>query len=390
MDNQKYVASGAYGCVFAPAFPCGTPKTKSPRNTIGKLFDKKKNFDDEVQKMKLVADRIPDSHKFTFNITDQCEIKHFVKKNMPEGRKQCDKLSSHVWQIIYPHGGVDLENISKTIRTRSFYVRKRWFMNTVFKRLLNLLEGVQSMVNARLAHNDIKPGNILYNKNAAQKLKFIDFGLMREFETLFVPGQTFFDNVYLYFPPELYAYNRAYEDKRPTNPSVIKSEIIQYLKDLDLYFGSSYMRALIFIYGEQEVHDQVTNLTNTLLNFLPDFESWREKCDLYAIGVTVLRIMNNLRLITREDEELATVLDWASQLTHIDPDTRISVASAIKKYKAIMVRSPYRRTPDTVSAANMRSATVRSRSRRNYDDASVRTKTKSVTRKSKRTLPNSI
>lgn len=358
MENHNYVSSGAYGCVFAPAFPCGTPKTKTPIKTIGKLFDKQKTFDEEVANMKLLSERVPDCDKFSFHITEQCKLKEFKTNSMPD-RKQCTALKSEVWQITYPHGGFDLENLSKQGKNQSFHARKNWFINTIFRSIENLLEGIKSMSDAKLVHTDIKPGNILYNGRASNKLKFIDFGLLRSFEKMFIQAKEhkFFDNVYLYFPPELFAYNRSLEKKTEKE---ITDHILEYLNQVDSYFGSSYLRALNIVYNDESiVKNEALDLAKTLVYGDPNYEAWKAKCDLYAMGAALLRIMNTLDLIDRKDSEINMILDWIADIVHIDPNKRVTVAIAIANYKTLVTTKS---TP--VSTTSKRKTPVSTKSKR--------------------------
>lgn len=184
------IAAGGFGCVFDPALKCKTESPSKPYDPskVSKLMIKHNAKDELAELMKFapILKQIPNSEKYfildvtscTPGIPSSADLKHFDLKcrnfkNKPEFREATMKKQSTLNKLVIlnmTNGGVDLD---------SYIARKP--INS--DKLFNLVFGIKDIINNAvipmnnrgLFHMDLKPANIVIDRN--NQMRIIDWGL---------------------------------------------------------------------------------------------------------------------------------------------------------------------------------------------------------------------
>lgn len=202
-SSASVIGEGSYGCVHKPKLECNKSKkvdkldskkfiskfmlTKealqemSEYAMISHIDSKKKYYLGKPFKCK------PKKNKYNLNSIKKCDIYKNVKnklgttsklstiKSFSKTKKNSfDKFSL----LIIPDGGTDLSKLADSFSQMTVSEKKE-ILKKFWKDADNLFEGVIVFQKHDIIHHDIKPQNVLFNKDTG-KLKFIDFGLMRK------------------------------------------------------------------------------------------------------------------------------------------------------------------------------------------------------------------
>jgi len=97
--------------------------------------------------------------------------------------------------IVFGFGGVPLNKICD-----------RFSFNQSVKLLLQFYKGIKKIHSVNIVHRDIKPTNVLYQKN---KISIIDFGMTCKVEDVFDYSKSFYtlEKIYPFNPPEFYIFH---------------------------------------------------------------------------------------------------------------------------------------------------------------------------------------
>lgn len=183
----KAIASGAYGCVFKPALKCKGEKT-SDKNVISKLMlTQHANAEyDEIQKFSTIIKKIPNFKKyFLIDPVSWCIPEKLTKSDKVDYMKKCsnlkrkninadnindDKELAKLRILNIPDGGIDIDEYFKTndISNEVLFI-----INENIKDLLK--NAIVPMNKMGLYHLDLKPGNLLIDKD--NQMRIVDWGL---------------------------------------------------------------------------------------------------------------------------------------------------------------------------------------------------------------------
>jgi serine/threonine protein kinase len=116
----------------------------------------------------------PKLNKETIVALSDCDYIHSsaVKKNINKYQL-----------LISKYGGEDLHHFFKYSLAAFLKTNKQRKIDQILFEVHTLLMGLKTFQKAGLVHNDLKPQNILFNKENCT-MKFIDFGLMRKKSTI--------------------------------------------------------------------------------------------------------------------------------------------------------------------------------------------------------------
>jgi serine/threonine protein kinase len=194
MNNDKInkggrvLASGGYGCVFAPALLCQRERKRKTKR-VSKLMTKK-NAIKEYDKIKFIKEKlmnIKDYKKyFLLYSINLCKVKHLKKTDLKNYTKKCralkkDKITEkninqnldRMLSLNMPNGGLPVDE----------YLYKNVFPEKMYKLHVNLTEllkkGIIPMNNRNIYHSDIKDSNILVDNKL--KTRLIDWGIATEY-----------------------------------------------------------------------------------------------------------------------------------------------------------------------------------------------------------------
>jgi serine/threonine protein kinase len=237
------IGSGQYGCVIKPPFKfkeghVSVEVFKSYENPdkytdISKIFITNRDIDDidearyefgkEMRELAFINNIVDPYHNFTveykgsnrvpYNIllTDS-EIIEGTSVKFNGNALRCTRIKKgkYINQIILGYGGVNLDKASYSISYYDFLISLKRFV-----------DGIKTLIDKGLIHQDIKPANILYSPVYIQstrphrsdkvyltskienKLSLIDFGLSTNLKTVYTLQNLYLSEVlYKYHPPE--------------------------------------------------------------------------------------------------------------------------------------------------------------------------------------------
>jgi serine/threonine protein kinase len=201
-----YVASGTYGCVFAPQVKCNDPaltKINKPRGTrtIGKVFSNVVEASKEYNVQEKLVKSIDPEGEFTTILYGSCDVSKFAKTDKPE---KCPHIfqgdpaapGPPYRQLIYEYGGKSFEHVLSETKPSLTKVKN------MLCALYPIFVGVRKLYEHKLIHLDIKPGNLLSFKNNSIA-KLIDFGLLQNSENVFESSNDHvLSHPYPFYPPE--------------------------------------------------------------------------------------------------------------------------------------------------------------------------------------------
>lgn len=311
MDSKggKLIGQGNYGCVFNPPLDCFAIKVKDKdkdkdKANIGKVFFKESEFNNELEQTKIIKLFDP-KHIFTLPIVNHCKIKKVKSKS-------CN-IDSNSHQIIYPYGGIDLTMIN--------------IDNNILYCFLKIIKGISVMHLHKYIHGDIKPANILYNKNK-NVLKLIDFGFASKANAVYINESNSFqlmDAKYRYFPPEYFWF--FYKTKMGKQPSI--KLMMEHFKTLNNYDFDNYNINIEFSLSKFFLIMKSVKMFS--------HSSWEViacKADVYALGITLMEILSNSIL----DKKLLFMV--RSVISHmIEPNVldRWDINQVYMAWKEIMI-----------------------------------------------------
>jgi deoxyribodipyrimidine photo-lyase len=337
----RFLSSGSYGCVFLPAIRCDNKQDHHP-NTISKVFDDPDEYQKELQLNKLIAKLDPDAI-FTVRAISQCKVyPELVRSSNTSGaaEPQCQSIADGKrMQIIYEYGGRDLGMYG---RDHKHDVAA--FLDIASK-LEPILNGIMTMTQAHIAHNDIKRENILYD---GEKLRLIDFGMVQRFEDIFKRNRVdaIKDSHYIYYPLEYPCFNkivRLHSKSRSTHYIPTLSYLSKLLQDNLYPFRPSDLYAVVNLNYKQSLKDFLTYMEQYPETIQNVFKQWCGKADVYALGMSLLMLMHKMDLLHslphrtshKDRRRIMNILNWLGTLIDPNPVTRASIDQAITSYKRL-------------------------------------------------------
>ena len=290
-----YIGKGTYGCTFGrPALRCEGEAARRP-GKISKLMYSE-HIAGELQFRDLLSPIDPDQKYFIYpdiscspaplEPSDQLD-------NCPHNFSDLHETSI----LIQPDGG---ENLEEILLSASDFI-------PFFRSLRGLMVGLQKIHAVGISHNDIKPPNIVSQKqpDGTFLTRFIDFGLMINATTLDTevgstgrfPRYRIFTTNYMYWPFEvrlLYppVNTRALareEESRAEYNEYIKNQINMFYENIPLSLLSIPARALRttpLSYGNVGI------MANTYSHMPPTskYASIFSGCDIHGFGMTLSQI----------------------------------------------------------------------------------------------------
>jgi hypothetical protein len=206
-----YVGHGTYGCGFRPALRCNGEDARRP-GKFSKLVSKD-TARDEIQFRNLLIRYDPDQQYFLYPETI-CRPAPYEPEDLIDSCPHdfSDRRQARV--IVLSKGGRALSKFQPLAGDYPAF----------FNSFLNLFEGLQRIHNDGIAHNDIKPDNVVTRRKATGEYvtRFIDFGLMVNGDDLaaraanpddIMSGYSVLQSNYLYWS----------FDMRLTDPAVLAS-----------------------------------------------------------------------------------------------------------------------------------------------------------------------
>jgi len=193
-----FIAKGTYGCAFRRAIPCVTSGLP-PGDTVAKIFKSQTEANSEMVQLLAMATYDPDN-AFTVKVHHACKV---PRRLVPE--LQCfgitehasERGSSSMHEIVMDYGGVALNDFSVLLHST---------FKDIFGFLKNVFQGMATMQGLRICHADIKPHNVLVDRDR-KRGNLIDFGMLTPYEhsPYFSSRLSERHGQYVYYPSEVAA-----------------------------------------------------------------------------------------------------------------------------------------------------------------------------------------
>ena len=252
MIGGALIAEGGFGCVFHPAIPCSNEEEEYKDEYISKIVKKDFNSKNEIK----IAEKIRKINNWRsyFNVainncdTDISEI-DASERDKCESFKRYPEKEFIILKMPYINGkrlAVHLSDESLNDVSR----QKQNLQGYIF-----LLNGIDKLIAAKIVHNDIKSGNILFDRLTENPI-IIDFGLSFEVsqKSGLLPVKNFDEkNLYKYFyiyapdyylwAPEIHLINYLLHVSRYIDKDTLKiivNDIVDKNKIFQNYFSKSF------------------------------------------------------------------------------------------------------------------------------------------------------
>ncbi len=258
--EPSFLASGTYGCVYKPSIKCDicTDKIcKKDSNVVSKYMNNTHAIKELKTFNNLHLNNINSEHKYHIGKPYKCNPTPNFKPNPYE----CDVDIQNPSILLYEDGGKDLDN----------YLKKPCLPYDFFNKMEKLLEFILMMLKSRIAHCDIKNGNIVSGVNG-NNFRFIDFGMGINFDNRFI-YDTIFSQAYEFWTPSC-----IFLSGRPENIS--NKQIIKYSRS---FYKKKEYNKFLNTYIKKYIPD-VISLARILINV-------REKVKLKTI-FKILKIID--------------------------------------------------------------------------------------------------
>lgn len=328
-NGGDYLGKGMYGCVFRPPIKCQQKlkniKTTEKNNLIGKVFKENPRMTQEYN-MVMVIKNIDPNHLFTLQVYGHCHInKTDYEKN--KASSNCDVVynkNKSDTQIVYEYGGVDLKKLP----------HKKTYIMDVLRRLIYIVEGLKTLYNNDLMHNDVKLQNLVYS-TSNKKLALIDFGLAihKNDLTWSLPFDWYF-KVYKPHAPDFHIVdlmhryhqdNKAFDERLTWTVAYVNfiSQLSPYKYSylLDNKTNKKHFKNLFNLYKSAYVRHKQEGLEKV-------FDDSKSKADIYSIGIALFDLYSSYNnLLSSNDNQILKKL--IAKLTIFDYRKRSSFDQTI-------------------------------------------------------------
>ncbi|NBP66078.1 MAG: hypothetical protein EBU66_15630, partial [Bacteroidetes bacterium] len=242
----EFIASGTYGCVFAPPIKCNRKPSKLPKeNVVGKVYSDDEEIKEERKSYEIMK-KIDPKGKFSLPFYGVCKlnIKNAVLSDKIDKCGHIESFKKDYQQLLSEFGGLELKNAMKTVE-----------LYDLIPAFYELFKGLDVMIKAGYCHKDIKGPNILYNLDT-KKIVFADYGMLMKIKDL---PKTASRDAYMWWPPEMFfLYIRKYMSLRANFPYDYMTACHHLLSGFN-WFG-------------------VANIENVYPDFVNDLTSYAKLC----------------------------------------------------------------------------------------------------------------
>ena len=175
---NRFLASGAYGCVYYPGYDCNGKKINN-REYVTKLVENNFVTLTEYTVGKLIK-KIPEYSRHFVVVSKHCPITKSNLTLMKKGCKMVDKEEQHKYMLLYSKYVKSIELCDYLVENKN--VNK--FIRTYFL----LTEKLNILTESGIVHNDLHFGNVLFSLDTSN-LYLIDFGMAIILEKNFIDGK---------------------------------------------------------------------------------------------------------------------------------------------------------------------------------------------------------
>ena len=291
MSNKggKAINSGGFGCIFKPPLKC--TNSTPPDNYISKLMTKEDAIEEfeNIKQFENMLNKIPNyGEYFLVKNVSLCTPAKLTKDDLKDFDKICMNLDNNVYTknnindklstlgiINIPDAGVDLKQ----------FIMQQNFSPTNFKYINNLLidllkNAIVPMNKLGIYHNDIKPTNIMIDKNT-DSIKLIDYGISSIYEKGVVPRSLMNKSIHFNFPYSTIMFNNGFismfNEYVNSNPEILSGskETERKLKTMILEYYYNYLHT-VFVGHHFLVVEEF---------FILNYVNWSNQLDQFQEGM---------------------------------------------------------------------------------------------------------
>jgi serine/threonine protein kinase len=324
MSLIDFVNKGAYGCVFTPPLPCIDSTHKFNKTVVGKIFEHRSEYEQEMQAYKVVRYLDPEN-EWSLPFKQACKV-DTNNKALQSTISRCPfMLADHkhlFHQIVMTNGGMTLGELFE-----KYQVPEKWMI----KYLEQTLTAITRISLGGYSHLDIKPANILVHDN---KIFLIDFSLLSRQESIYQDDNSFlFKAKYIWYPPEFYMYSVLNNDNSPNFKR--RGEGSLYVYHIPKYG--------LIRHSEQEFKENAQSATN-FMRFFKKNDRYRDtefleeianKIDVYSAGIVFMNIYE------KHHYRNPYIFQLLKDMIQPDPRKRLSPTGALHRLKSV-ASSSYR------------------------------------------------
>lgn len=327
-NGGKFIAKGAFGCVYSPNYKCDADDVVS-NNKISKVFRNSKDMNNELNEYNKIKNIDP-SGKYFFKVFKSCKLDRKlnaeeIKKN---GSKGCH-ADSGTHMYIGQNAGPDLldhdfDNINDF--NKCFY---------------NIFLGLKKLKDNNLVHRDIKRENLSINSDGLGMI--LDYGTVVSLDEWFKDNKNnslitastaniTFNGTPYYMPIET-LYFIGIVHKKPGKPFILVGNVNtnDFLKQMNKFFSkdlklddTNLKKSLINSpKKESYINNTITKLGNEyntaedykvsdLFNYVSQLHKW----DIYASGLAMVHILNSSNI--NKPSQLVDLIDNMIKPYHKD------------------------------------------------------------------------
>ena len=182
-NKRKVIGEGSYGCVHQPSIHCDEYTKKLNYN---KYVSKIMMTDDAVKELNefVIIDKYDSKGEYHLGTPILCKPK--LDEEVIEEIKNCEHIDINDLKnnpneyslLVQKFGGYDLKQFCTEHLEEYLEKDKENKTDNFWLQVHRLIKGLRFFKTYGIIHNDIKPGNILFDPKT-QEMKYIDFGLMR-------------------------------------------------------------------------------------------------------------------------------------------------------------------------------------------------------------------
>lgn len=320
--GHGFVDSGTGGCVFRPHIKCNDVNVS--KDTVGKIFVDH-HYNSELKRF-LQIKKIDTRDEFTVPFYGTCEV---TKKNFKptDEMEKCQKdgMESQMNQIVYGNGGRNLYD---------FVHHEDFALDDLVQNFRSLFVGIDRISKGGLCHFDIKPQNIMIDKN--NKLYIVDFGLTDKLDNVFHEKNThklFFD--YQWYSPELKLW------------CILRQNMLDKYEDVLKFLNKNFkiipMQDVFLHFPHQE---QFLNSFYIFCKYerkkaMKTIEDNSHKVDTYSLGMTlyyVLRVCAETGKY-RSVPLMKRLFSLVSKMICLDVRVRLTPHQALAEFDKILQKS---------------------------------------------------
>ena len=291
MKDNRFLASGAYGCIYHPPYDC---KGKDLKDTsfVTKLVKNDYTSQTEYD----VSNLLKDKDGFLL-IQKKCSItSKNIKKSMA---KECDLIERkdpHIdskYLLLYSKfiNGSELVN----------YMKDDFTINKMMRSFCFLCKQIETLIDCNIIHHDLHFGNIMYDYTK-NEFVIIDFGLS-------IIASKFYINDKLnmpYLKESIFRYTPTWQyfaveehllgyliHKGNITEDIIKSTLNEYLNDHVIQtISPEYFKQ----YKEESFRYFKKFVNKPKEDVIKKFLSWWTTWDYYKISLHMIKMYNKLEL----------------------------------------------------------------------------------------------